>query len=195
MKSLIPAVFALLLMPFPAAADDGRAVELVKEKCHLCHGMEGESSSAIYPRLAGQNAAYIAKQLGDFKSGKREGTMTEMVGELSPEDMQVLGRYFAAKPALSHKVRDKDFAVAGRVLYQRGNKYSGIAACKSCHGEDGKGTETLPRLAGQHKRYLRGQLEDFHDRERTNDNAVMHTIASKLTEWEIEALALYISGM
>jgi len=187
---------AFVLYPFFAsAAEDDSIRKIIDEKCHLCHGYEGESSSAIYPRLAGQNASYIAKQLSDFKSGKRSGTMTDMVTDLTPEQMEGLGRYYAAKPALSHKIRDKDFFVVGKYLYEKGNKYSGIASCKSCHGETGEGTAQLPRLAGQHKNYIKGQLEDFHDRERTNDNSIMHTIASKLTEWEIAALALYVSGM
>jgi len=187
---------SLCLIPFASqAADEGRAKEIIEEKCSLCHGFEGEASNAIYPRLAGQNANYIAKQLGDFMSGKREGTMTEMVVGLKPEEMRALGNYFSGKPALSHKVRDPEFAAVGQYLYRNGNRYSGVAACKSCHGEKGEGSEKLPRLAGQHKRYLKGQLEDFNERKRTNDNAVMHTVASKLNKFEIEALSLYISGM
>ncbi|WP_457673778.1 c-type cytochrome, partial [Thiolapillus sp.] len=66
---------------------------------------------------------------------------------------------------------------------------------KSCHGEFGEGNEQLPRLAGQHKRYISDQLQAFGDRARTNDNAIMHTVASKLTEMEREAVALYVSGL
>ncbi len=172
-----------------------RAKEIVNVKCHLCHGKDGESSSAIYPRLAGQDAAYIAKQLSDFKAGRRKGTMNEMAADLTEEEMTALGKYFAAKPPKAHRVRDKEFEAVGYYLYHKGNAYSGVAACKSCHGDEGKGTQNLPRLAGQHKRYLISQLQDFNKRNRTNDNAVMHSIASKLTEFEIQALANYISGM
>ena len=59
----------------------------------------------------------------------------------------------------------------------------------------GHGTETLPRLAGQHAQYTENQLKAFNKRERTNDNAVMHGIASKLTELELKAVASYISGL
>ncbi|MEJ1438621.1 MAG: c-type cytochrome, partial [Candidatus Sedimenticola sp. (ex Thyasira tokunagai)] len=65
--------------------DNERAREIIGQKCHLCHGMEGEASNAIYPRLAGQHAEYIAKQLGDFKSGRRKGTMNEMAADLTDE--------------------------------------------------------------------------------------------------------------
>ncbi|MCG8427421.1 MAG: cytochrome c4 [Chromatiales bacterium] len=177
------------------AGSSERAVEIVKERCHLCHGIDGEASSAIYPRLAGQNAKYIAKQLSDFKSGKRKGTMNDMAADLTDEEMAVLGEYFASKPVKAHRVRKKDFAAVGYYLYHNGNKYSGVAACKSCHGEKGFGTEQLPRLAGQHKRYIVDQLQAFNGGSRTNDHAIMHSIASKLTELEMNALAQYISGM
>jgi cytochrome c553 len=177
------------------AADLARAQAIVANKCQLCHGMEGESSSAIYPRLAGQNAAYIAKQLADFKSGRRKGTMNEMAADLTEAEMAALGQYFSSKPPQAHRVTDPDFTAVGKYIYHNGNKWSGVAACASCHGEDGAGTETLPRVAGQHLRYLVTQLQDFNTRERTNDNAVMHSIASKLTEMEIEAVARYLSGM
>lgn len=186
---------ALTSVSLLASASSERAQEIVNERCYLCHGSDGESSSAIYPRLAGQHAEYIAKQLMDFKTGRRQGTMNEMAADLTPDEMKALGEYFAAKPPHAHKVRDQEFAAVGYFLYHRGNPYSGVAACKNCHGEEGDGTQTLPRLAGQHKRYLVSQLQDFNKRARTNDNAVMHSIASKLTELEIEALANYISGM
>ncbi len=190
--------FVLLVLSItPAGADQAadRAKQIVNEKCYLCHGAEGESSSAIYPRLAGQHAEYIAKQLADFKAGRRKGTMNEMAADLTTEEMAALGEYFSAKPPQAHRVRDKEFEAVGYYLYNKGNSYSGVAACKNCHGDEGKGTKNLPRLAGQHKRYLVSQLQDFNKRVRTNDNAVMHSIASKLTEFEIEALANYISGM
>ncbi len=190
-------VFAsfILLSQNLMAADLKRAHEIVEEKCHLCHGMDGESSSAIYPRLAGQHEVYITKQLADFQAGRREGTMTEMSQGLTPDEMQALGRYFSEKPVKPHRVRDQEFANVGKYLYLKGNKYSGVSACQSCHGVDGKGTNTLPRLAGQHKRYIADQLMEFNSRKRNNDNAIMHSIASKLTELEIHALANYISGM
>jgi cytochrome c553 len=172
-----------------------RAREIVTERCYLCHGAEGEASSAIYPRLAGQNAKYIAKQLSDFKQGLRKGTMNEMAADLAEEEMLALGEYFASKPPQAHRVRDKEFSAVGSYLYHNGNQFSGVAACKSCHGESGSGTEQLPRLAGQHKRYVVEQLQAFNNGARTNDHAIMHSIASKLTEFEMQALAQYISGM
>jgi cytochrome c553 len=94
-----------------------------------------------------------------------------------------------------HTVDDPDLAQMGRFIFQRGNPYSGVASCASCHGTDGHGTATLPRLAGQHAQYTERQLRQFNQRERTNDNAVMHAVANKLTELELKAVSSYISGM
>jgi len=70
-----------------------------------------------------------------------------------------------------------------------------VAACASCHGEKGHGTPQLPRIAGQHAQYTENQLKAFNKRERTNDNAVMHAIASKLSELELKAVSAYLSGL
>lgn len=179
--------------PDPALA---RAEEIVQGKCFLCHGAEGESSSPVFPRLAGQHAAYMARQLADYQSGRRKNsTMQPMVADLSPADFAALGRYFEARQPLKHAVEDPELAQVGRFVFQRGNPYSGVAACASCHGEKGHGTSQLPRIAGQHAQYTENQLHAFNKRERTNDNAVMHTIASRLTELEIKAVSAYLSGL
>jgi len=195
-KMIVCLIFASSLAVFEAtAADLTRAMEIVAEKCHLCHGVDGESSSVIYPRLASQHKEYIVKQLRNFRSGERKGTMSELAADLTDDEIMALAEYFNQKPALKHRIHDEEFAAVGKYIFHQGNKFSGVAACASCHGEKGTGTQTLPRLAGQHKRYVSAQLEDFNLRKRTNDNAIMHSIASKLTELERESVALYVSGL
>ena len=177
----ILAVAALAAAMAPAIANEhARAEEIVQGKCFICHGMDGESSSPVFPRLAGQNAAYLARQLADYQSGKRSSSTM---------------RYFATRPTRAHPVDDPELAQMGRFIFTRGNPYSGVASCASCHGPQGQGTESLPRLAGQHAQYTEQQLKRFNTRERTNDNAVMHSVASKLTELEIKAVSAYISGL
>jgi len=177
-------------------AELARAEEIVMGKCFICHGAEGESSSPVFPRLAGQHAAYTARQLADYKSGKRvSSAMRPMVEDLTPADFKALGAWFESRKTHLHKVEDPEIAQMGRFIFTRGNPYSGVAACQACHGPRGHGTETLPRLAGQHAQYTENQLKAFNKRERTNDNAVMHTVASKLTEFEMKAVAAYISGL
>jgi cytochrome c553 len=187
----------LALGPSPhAAADLKRAQEIVEGKCFICHGIDGESSSPIFPRLAGQNAQYVARQLADYASGKRKSTqMQPMVEGLTTLDFEVLGRFYESRPVHQHAIEDPELALVGRFIYARGNPFTGVPACASCHGARGQGTAQLPRLAGQHAAYTERQLRQFNQRERSNDNAVMHNIARQLTELETKAVASYISGL
>ena len=123
------------------AADLARAEELVSGRCGVCHGAEGEARSKFFPRLAGQHAEYVAKQLADFKSGKRMSeAMQPQASELSPEEMKALGQFFQAKPAAAASPRDADLVAMGRYIFQRGNSFSGVPDCASCHGPKAHGT-------------------------------------------------------
>ena len=194
----IPALLAVLAPV--AVADTGvdqkRAEQIVAERCSLCHGKGGESASAVYPRLAGQHAEYVARQLADFKSGRRSSeTMKPQAESLTPEEMAALGAYFETRKAGRRRPQDGDLVAVGKYIFAHGNRYSGLPACASCHGPQGHGTAQLPRLAGQHPRYVEDQLRQFNKRERTNDNAVMHTVASRLTELETHAVAEYVATL
>ncbi|TSE18642.1 Cytochrome c4 [Tepidimonas alkaliphilus] len=161
----------------------------------MCHGENGESTSEIFPRLAGQNAEYLAKQLKAFKTGERKSTaMAEMVAKLTDDEMIALGRYYEKMPAVREEAKDPQLALVGKYIYHNGNKFSGVPACSSCHGADGYGTASLPRLSGQLSSYLFTQLKQFNKRQRTNDNVVMHTVAEKMTEFEMAAVAEYLSS-
>lgn len=180
--------------PVQQGAEMQRVQEIVNGRCSLCHGSEGESASPIFPRLAGQHPEYIAKQLADFRDGRRKGTMNDQAQGLTNEEIKALGTYFSQRKPKAYNVADQDLAAVGRYIYHKGNSFSGVAACSSCHGPTGDGTAQLPRLAGQHAAYTESQLKEFNKRERTNDNAVMHAIASKLTELEMRAVSVYLSG-
>ena len=192
------ALAALLSAPAFAdsKADMARAEEIVSGRCFLCHGMEGEAASQVFPRLAGQHSEYVAKQLADFKSGKRKSeSMKAQVEELTPAEMKALGTFFEKKKAAPNQATDIDILAVGKYIFAKGNQFSGLPSCASCHGAKGYGTPLLPRLAGQHPRYIEDQIKQFNKRERTNDNAIMHTVASKLTELETHAVAEYIATM
>ncbi len=171
------------------------ALETIETRCALCHGKEGESASAVYPRLAAQHPDYMVKQLKDFRDGRRKSdAMNEMAKGLADEVIVELAGWFSSRAPAARRGGDPDLAAVGRYIFTKGNPYSGVAACASCHGEKGHGTQQLPRLAGQHPAYVETQLKEFGKRERTNDNAVMHTIASKLTELEVHAVAVFLGG-
>jgi cytochrome c553 len=157
--------------------------------------MNGESTSEVFPRLAGQHAEYIAKQLGAFKSGTRKSTaMSEMVSKLTPDEMLALGKFYEKMALPREEPKEPQLAAMGRYIYHNGNKFSGVPACVSCHGTNAEGAANLPRLATQFSGYIHTQLKSFNKRERTNDNVVMHVVAEKMTELEMAAVAEYVSG-
>ncbi|CUW40504.1 Cytochrome c4 [Magnetospirillum sp. XM-1] len=193
--SMLAGCVLLLALPSQAADIKARVKELVTERCSLCHGVDGEAATSVYPRLAAQNETYLVKQLKDFRDGRRKGTMNEMAKDLTDEEAAGLAAYFSGKKALSKRPLDGDFAAVGKYIFHNGNKYSGIAPCASCHGASGHGTEQLPRLAGQHPSYVEGQLMEFVSGSRTNDKSIMHAVATKLTTLEMKAVASYIGGL
>jgi cytochrome c553 len=188
-----------LLGSAPARADEAaleRARKIVSGSCFLCHGAQGEAASEAYPRLAAQNAAYLVKQLRNFKSGERTSSaMQPMVANLGEEDFRALGLYFSRQKSVRHAPTDARLAARGMLVYTRGGGATEVAACTGCHGERGEGSENLPRLAGQVAGYLATQLRNFGSRVRTNDNAVMHTIAARMTPEEIAAVAEFLSAL
>lgn len=176
----------------PPPVDLLRAERIHLDSCFMCHGANGESSTKLFPKLAGQHYQYIARQLEAFRSGKRKSNMMEgAVAELTQEDMIALGVFFEKKPTEAHAVSDADLVAVGRFIYQRGNEYAGVPACASCHGENGHGNAQLPRLASQIPRYTESRLKAFAD----GGDPVMQGIAAKLTELEIKAVAAYVSSL
>jgi cytochrome c553 len=145
--------------------------------------------------LAGQHWEYVAKQLDNFKSGKRQSTaLKDMAAKLTPDEMVALGRFFEKQTVVADAPKDTALAAVGSYIYQNGNKYSGVPACASCHDPSALGTTNLLRLAGQYAFYIETQLKLFNQRERTNDNAVIHSIVVKMMPLEMAAVAEYLSG-
>ena len=178
-----------------AQADEARAKKIAGGSCFLCHGAQGESTSEVFPRLAGQHSEYIAKQLDAFKSGKRKSTaMAEMVSKLTPDERTALGKYYEKMSVPREEAKEPQLAAMGRYIFHNGNKFSGVPACVSCHGTAAEGAANLPRLAGQFSGYIHTQLKSFNKRDRTNDNAVMHVVAEKMTELEMAAVAEYVNS-
>lgn len=189
-----------------AASVSGGNIAAGKAKsaaCAACHGVDGNSLVPMYPKIAGQSAAYIAKQLADFKkgmsSGGKEGrndpVMAPMTAALSAQDMIDLGAYFASHKAKPGDGKKND---AGHQLFFGGDSKRGITACAACHAPNGKGMDLagFPAVAKQNVTYLKAQLEKFRTGARANDmNSMMQNVAVKLTDEDIEAVAQYMSAL
>jgi cytochrome c553 len=167
--------------------------------CAACHGVDGNSMVPTFPKLAGQHASYIAKQLADFKSGDRKDpTMNGMAAPLSEQDMADLGAYFASNTGAIGSAADAEKAAKGKKIFQAGDSAKGISACMACHGPSGAGNPgaKFPALSGQHSTYIVKALKDFRSGTRANDmNKMMRDIAAKMSDSDMEAVAEYIAGL
>lgn len=166
--------------------------------CAACHGIDGNSVVSVNPNLAGQHAEYIAKQLAEFKAGTRANAiMAGMAAGLTPEAMADVGAYFRAQKVRAPGAKNRDLVEQGRKLYRGGDAARGLPACSACHSPTGAGMASqYPRIGGQHADYTVAQLKAFRSGERANDGAaMMRTVAAKLTDTEMTALAEYLSGL
>lgn len=182
-----------------AAADSiSTAGQAPYERCGYCHELDGNSRMEGFPRLAGQTVDYLVKQLHDFRSHRRTGTMQATAELLSDAEIDVVARYFNAQSpsATVNTAAATPERQAAEQLHRRGDSARGIPACSSCHGPNGEGRSGFPRLAGQHAAYLETQLLAFKHGARANDGeAVMRSIVAATTEREIRALALYFTAV
>jgi cytochrome c553 len=178
-----------------AGAEDGKQKAAV---CAACHGADGNSTNAEWPKLAGQHSSYLRAQLAAYKAGTRKNAMmSPMAANLSDEDMVLLADYFSTQK-LQYGESKAEVVDAGQRLYRGGNASSGVPACMACHGPRGSGNPAAayPALHGQHATYTANQLKAYRSGERASDNnSVMRTIASRMTDTEIDAVAGYLQGL
>jgi len=173
-----------------------------KEKsgmCQGCHGEDGNSAAPSFPKLAGQYANYLQKQVREFQSEARvDPTMSGMaLAVTEKQDLLDITAYFASQKQMKGSGGK---SAAGKKVYLDGNDASGVYGCVNCHGKDGKGkapnNHMFPVIGGQHKDYLVKQLTDFKTGDRGNDPAgMMGTLAKLMTTAEIEAVSEYLSGL
>lgn len=200
LKLLRRSTVTLALLTTAAMAADG-SIEAGLGKsatCAACHGADGNSTNAEWPKLAGQHAGYIAQQLANFKEGHRKNAlMSPMAAALSEQDMADLGAYYANQtPTIGQA--DPALAAAGERLYRGGNAETGVPACMACHAPDGVGNPGAgyPALRGQHATYTAKQLTDYRYGTRLGPGSeLMKTISLRLTPREIEAVSNYLQGL
>ena len=186
-----------------AKADTAKGQSIVNKVCSACHGPDGNSPTPANPKLAGQVPEYIQKQLGNFKSteGKKperdNPVMGGMAAGLSADDMRDVAAYFAAQTAKPGVARHPETIALGRTIWRGGDAAKSLPACAACHGATGAGLPAqYPRLAGQYPEYVEAQLKAFRAGERRNDaNKMMQSIAAKMSDPEIRAVADYIFGL
>ena len=202
MKRIAIAILAMggcLAATEPQASErsdtQGAALSNVIAKCDGCHGPRGDSTSTATPRLNGQQAGYIAARLRSLRDPTRQTphathAMFSTSSNVGDETIDALAKHYAGQAPTPAQGRGP-LAAEGRKLYANGGGER-IPACQSCHGAAGQGTETAPRLAGQHADYLTDQMDAFVVMNRVNDP--MQTHPWFITNRQIKALVSYLAN-
>lgn len=181
-----------------AAADalDERVRGVATYRCGGCHGQGGQGANPMFPKLAGQNADYLMRQILNFKSGERRGAvMFYQLGDLSATDIRGLAEYFSRQILVPSPIFDRAVQKTGRALYFEGNPMNAVAACVQCHGADARGSGLMPRIAGQHAEYIAEQIYRFIDSDRLAGQTRHHPDKLLLTHDEIRAVSVYLSSL
>ena len=214
-RPLVPPLRALILLgcigsapcwaATPSAAPKADIVKgqaVAAQVCAACHAADGNSAAPMNPILASQHAAYLEKQLLNFrvkpganKAERENAIMAGFAATLSPEDIRNVSAFYAAQPIKPAFAQNKDVVALGQSIYRGGVPSKGIPACVGCHAPNGAGIPAeYPRLSGQHADYTKAQLVAFRAKQRANSKQMM-TISALLSDQEIEALSVYIAGL
>ena len=204
--ALILAALTLAGAASAAPVDLAKGKQIAESICVGCHAADGNSNIAMYPRVAGQHAAYIFKQTVDIKAGTRttgaSAAMAPMVQSLSDDDIRNVAAYYARQQAKPGEANPKENIPLGTRIYRGGLAQKGVPACMSCHGPTGSGTPgggtdvaAYPRLGGQHGTYVADQLRAYAQGKRTSPNNMMEDIAKRMNEDEIKAVSNFIQGL
>ena len=186
----------------PVKVDPAKGQQIAAGACAACHGADGNSGSPANPKLAGQHADYLYKQLQNFKvkAGAKEAeranaVMAGFAATLSEEDARNVAAWFASQTLKPAAAKNKDIVEAGQQIYRGGIASKNVPACAGCHGPAGAGIPAqYPRLAGQFAEYGEAQLVAFRQGVRKN-SAQMMAVASRMSDAEIKAVAEYIAGL
>lgn len=201
---LAGAVLASGAVQAAGVAADGQKIVMQGDgsgaPCLACHGMDGAGNDAGgFPRLAGLDVEYLAKQMHDYNRGVRVSPiMQPNVDNLSEQQILDVAAYYASQPIPAVKAPDvsDDVMALGEKLATRGDWSKHLPSCNSCHGPGNAGVGTaFPGIAGQHPTYIRQQLKAWQNGSRHNDPVQLMTgITERLTDAEIEAVAAYLAA-
>lgn len=205
MKNVLITALLVLGVANQALAADAAAGKSLTTACGACHGADGNSPAPNFPKLAGQNAKYLIKQMKDIKSGARQvAVMAGQLDNMSEKQIADIAAYYSSQ-TMKLGAAKEDLVKLGERVYRAGDREKGLSACSGCHSPTGQGNEPggFPKLGGQHAEYIAAQLRAFRTgaeddkagRHNDGDTRIMRDIAYRLSDKEIEAVASYISGL
>ena len=175
---------------------DAAKGQALSATCQACHTADGTRGLPVNPILQGQHPEYLVKQLIEFKSGTRKNAvMTGMAALLSEEDMKHVAAFYGGKQAKEGFAKSKETVRLGEQIWRGGILAKAVPACAGCHSPNGAGMPAqYPRIGSQHGDYTEAQLLAFRSGLRAN-SAQMASIAAKMSDSEIKAVADYAAGL
>lgn len=198
-RTIIAIAGSVLIATAASAGSAPPEPDLVVNTCSQCHGDRGISNAPLFPNLAAQDKEYLVTQLKSFRDHSRgdphaQAYMWGMASPLTDNVINDVASYFAALPPSSgNKDLDPVEVAAGKKIFDSGIESENVPPCSACHGADGAGTSTIPRLAGQHREYLAAQILAFRTNQR--ENPIMHANVEHMTDDQIRAIASYLASL
>jgi cytochrome c553 len=197
MKNKRPSIAILIMLCCVLLAAVARAENLAVRNCTWCHGGSASGYSPA-PALAAQRPQYVAKQLANFRAHTRDNPFSRQymwgaARNLDAESVRNLALYFASLPPRTASDGVPNLVEIGRTIYQEGMPDENIVACVVCHGPSAEGVRDIPRLGGLDYSYLKRRLGQWNEGYHATAGPPMISIASKLSDDKIEALASYLS--
>jgi len=199
--SILFAAGAYAQQPEPIEKPDVTRGQTTAAVCSACHAIDGNANGPTFPKLAGQHPEYIVKQLhnfrpkGDAKPERENAQMIAFASMLSEQQMVDVAAYFSSQTLVPATASSKESADLGKKIWRAGIAAKNVPACAACHGPKGDGLPAqYPRLGGQWADYTALQLTNFRQGLRLN-NAIMTTIAARLSDVEIKAVADFAAGL
>jgi len=181
-----------------AAGDAQAGMTKASSVCLACHSLDGNSVNPQWPSIAGQHESYIIKQIKAFRAGQRVNPlMSPIAMTLTDKEIEDVAAYYAGQ-TIKGQEGAKDKIDLGQQIYRGGLANGKVPACLACHGPDGRGNSAAiyPAIRSQHATQIVMQLQAYRKGERkTDQNEMMRSIAAKLTDEQIDAVAQYIQGL
>lgn len=205
-----PLALAISVAALPACAPLDRSRNLsdpavpaaatAAQVCSNCHGLDGNSVSPNFPRLAAQPAPYLELQLKEFRSHHRGDPpgfeyMWGLSNHLTDEQIAGLAKYFSDQAARPNLPGDKALAEKGAAIFEKGIEAENVPPCIGCHGPEGHGRDIFPRIAGQHADYVIKQLRVYQSTEQRPAGVAMKSVTHLLTPEDMRAVAAYVQGL
>lgn len=201
-RKLFVSGFTLLGMALAGTAAAAGDVQAGQTKasavCLACHSLDGNSVNPEWPSIAGQHASYIIKQVKAFRAGERTNVLMSPIAlTLTDQEIEDVAAYYATQK-IKGKEAAEDKVQLGQNIYRGGLASANVPACMACHGPNGRGNpgSAFPQVRSQYATQLVTQLQAYKKGERkTDQNEMMRTIAARMTDEQINAVAQYMQGL